>query len=105
MDRNRLSGRLANLPVEQAPQLPHSGCHSTSTHRTFAMAIAGLAAFAAVACLPTPMPGTASRATGFPTGDPPRSGLTASEVDAPPAERIPDIIEGCFDPFDFSSLP
>jgi hypothetical protein len=84
MDRNRLSGRLADLSVEQAPQQPQAICHRPSSHRCFALAVAGLAAFAAVSCLPAPLPGTASRPTGFPTGDPPHAGRIHTDDDYPP---------------------
>ena len=101
MDRNRLSGRLANLSGEQATQQPQPACHRPSSHRCFALAVAGLAAFAAVVCLPTPMPGTGSRAAGFPTGDPPHAGHIQTD-DYPPL--APDFDHN-FDIEDWSYRP
>jgi hypothetical protein len=100
MDRNRLSGRQADLSVEQAPRLPQPHGHRPGPHRAFALAVAGLAAFAAVACLPAPMPGMASRATGYPTGDPPRSGLVGTDEDTPAPARPVDLFDGCYYPLD-----
>lgn len=101
MDRTRHSGQLTNPSVEQPAQ---ARIHQSMTHRSFAVAVAGFAAFAAVACLPAPMPGTAARATGFPTGDPPpipREFGGIDEIDAP-RERAIDVLDACFDPFDIA---
>jgi len=105
MDRTRFASQLADLPVEQAVQPePQPRCHRAVTHHSFALAVAGLAAFAAVACLPAPMPGTASRAAGFPTGDPPpipREFGSIDEIETS-SERAIDVLDACFDPFDIA---
>jgi hypothetical protein len=77
--------------------------HPTA-QRTFSLAVAGLAAFAAVACIPAPVPGMASRATGFPTGDPPRGGHTATTDDNAPLASDINFDDWCYHTFD-SALP
>lgn len=107
MHRTRFADSMTGLPDDQAAQAPtleQTRCHQPSTHRTFAVAVAGLAAFAAVACLSAPMPSTGSRAAGFPTGDPPpipREFAATDEV-VTPREHAIDVIDACFDPFDIA---
>jgi hypothetical protein len=99
MERTHLAGHTANPPGEHSAQ---ARCHQPTTHRTFALAVAGLAAFAAVACLPVPLPGTASRAAGFPTGDPPPADIPARDDVFSSRGHAIDIVEACFDPFDIA---
>lgn len=95
-----LADRVAELPAEQASRYLQRDGHHPTTHRSFTLAVAGLAAFAAVACLPAPAPGTASRASGFPTGDPPRAGHVETTDDSPPLTSDIDFDDWCYDLLD-----
>jgi hypothetical protein len=92
---------LAGLPVDQAAQLPRRGSRLTTVRRALTLAVGGLVALATIACQPSPMPGTASRATGFPTGDPPTHELSADALDIDARREHPVyVIEGCFGQYD-----
>jgi hypothetical protein len=95
MDRNRLSSNQAGRQADG---------HRPTSHHSFALAVAGLAAFAAVACLPAPMPGMASRAAGLPTGDPPRAGHIETTDDSPPLASDIDFDDWFYYPLD-SAMP